>query len=487
MTRNREIALIATITALGAALRLYQIGAQSLWFDELLSIAVSRLSLRLVLVSPASIDPPLYYVLLHWWLALGNDDGLVRLLSAIPGIATIPAIYSVAKRLTDVRVAFVAAMIFALSPLQLYYAQEARMYALLVFLTTLSLWSYLVAQEQGRARNWAVWIVASILAVYTHSFAGLLLVAIDVDAVLRWTRKRNRLEPVILSNAVIVVGLLPEILVTLSKLSWLMPALWLSSPTLLHPLLTLDAFLFGYTLPSWSYVISLFVLIAMVAFVAVASWRRIRWGSDQEKDTLQFMWLVLFVPIGLTWAVSQWRSVYLDRLLLPSSTALYILLAWGLVKSNRRRVIGIFAGIGLPLILGSLLNYYTVAEYAKPPMREVLSFVAARRMPDERIIHTSDSSFLAGHYYDPGGDHVLLYHPADQWLIPVLMDELQVRYARSADEITEGRDSFWLIIAGDHILEEQMKEKAELDLLATVIEQTEIGRIDIVHYVARRK
>ena len=258
MTRRKEFVLVGAITLLGAALRLYQIGAQSLWFDELLSVTISRLGLMAVVTSPASIDPPLYYSLLHFWLSLSHDDSVVRLLSALPEIAAIPAMYMLGRKLFNGQVALVAALIFAIAPFQLYYAQEARMYALLVLFSILSIWAYARAIESNRRRDWAIWVITTSLALYTHTFAVLLLLALDLDALVRWRISKRRLQPVVVSNIAIGVLLIPSIVLLFQKLSWLLPALWLQRPTILQPLLTFYMFMFGYSLPFPPAIIALF-------------------------------------------------------------------------------------------------------------------------------------------------------------------------------------------------------------------------------------
>jgi uncharacterized membrane protein len=467
---------LGALILLATIIRVWNLDAHSLWFDELLSISISRLPLSSVVTSPASIDPPLYYVLLHFWLNISRDDAFIRLLSALPGIATVPALYLLARDLFDTRVGLVAAAILALSPLQIFYAQEARMYSLLVLFSILSTWTYLRAQKTNRARDWVLWIIATLAALYTHNFAGLLLLALDLDALARWQRDRASLSRVVVANVVIGVAFLPWFIVLLPKFSWLAPALWLQPPTILHPLLTLYAFTFGYTLPLPLSALALFLLLAALAFLCIALWRQ------GVNASLRLLVLTLLLPILITLLVSQWRSVYLDRLLLESSPALSILLAWGIVASNRRAVLRVCAMLAAPLILIALFNYFTVADYAKPPLRDIVAHVAAQRTMNELVIHTSDSSFLAARHYDPRGNHLLLHHPADQWLTPALMNDLRVPYATDAAMMIANENQFWLVVALDHIAEEQLAEKSIFDALASLQAQSFIGGIGVYHY-----
>jgi hypothetical protein len=123
-------------TLIGGALRIFLLSNKGLWLDEAFSTWLSSHNVTDMLYWIVQIDqhPPLYYFLLHYWTSLnGNSPYDLRLLSAILGTATIPIVYLTGKRLCGWAVGLVAALILALSPFNIRYAQEARMYTLLMF------------------------------------------------------------------------------------------------------------------------------------------------------------------------------------------------------------------------------------------------------------------------------------------------------------------------------------------------------------------
>lgn len=132
--------LLATI-ALGAFLRLYQIGDNGLWIDEAFSIWMGRQPVGEMLGWLVQIDqhPPLYYLLLHVWMRLGDDQAVVRGFSALCSTLTIPAIYLLGRRLADQKLGLLAALILAVSPFHIHFAQEARMYALMALNASLAM------------------------------------------------------------------------------------------------------------------------------------------------------------------------------------------------------------------------------------------------------------------------------------------------------------------------------------------------------------
>ena len=265
-----------------------------------------------------------------------------------------------------------------------------------------------------------------------------------------------------------------------------MPALWLSPPSLAAPLFTLSLFVFGYTLPFPINVVALFVILLALVFILMSGWRAMRNKAIPLGNTVRLLLVVVVIPLAVTWLVSQWRSVYVDRLLLESSPALYLLLAWGITESDRRVIIRVCALAGLALVVLATFNYYTDPEYARPPLRDVIAFVDEHRASDELVAHTSDSSYLAGRYYSFPRAHVFLYNPADQWLTPALMRELHVSFETDAKKLIPGQTRFWVVVATDHIPNEQLAEKAFFDREDTLLEQYQIGGIGIYYYARAR-
>lgn len=128
--------LVIFITLVGFGLRVFAIGNKGLWLDESFSVWLGNQSVGNMLQWIVKIDqhPPLYYLLLHYWIALkGDTPDSVRLLSALFGTITIPVIYLIGKRMSGVVMGLAAAVILALSPFNIRFAQETRMYTLLTF------------------------------------------------------------------------------------------------------------------------------------------------------------------------------------------------------------------------------------------------------------------------------------------------------------------------------------------------------------------
>jgi 4-amino-4-deoxy-L-arabinose transferase-like glycosyltransferase len=138
-----SLALLGLIL-LAFALRVYRLPAQSLWYDEGVSWYLTRMSLPALTTWTADdIQPPLYYYLLWSWARLaGTSEYALRFLSVGFGALSLPLMWATARWLLGRRAAWLAVLLLTLSPLHVYYAQEARMYTFLTFLGLLS--SYLL-------------------------------------------------------------------------------------------------------------------------------------------------------------------------------------------------------------------------------------------------------------------------------------------------------------------------------------------------------
>jgi hypothetical protein len=145
--------ILAGITLLGGGLRIFQIANKGLWLDEAFSVWLGWQPLGQMWGWLLRIDqhPPLYYILLHFWMYLGDSAGTVRLLSALLGTLTIPVIYCLGRRLLGPSAGLMAALILAVSPFHVRFAQETRMYTLLTLNASLAMLALVYLLTDPRA------------------------------------------------------------------------------------------------------------------------------------------------------------------------------------------------------------------------------------------------------------------------------------------------------------------------------------------------
>ena len=167
------------IISLAALLRIAFLGVKSFGQDEIASLGFAADSwpsfFRTLANSEANAT--FYYLLLRLWRMLGDSEATIRALSVIFSIATVLLIYLLGSRLLGRRVGVLAAFLITINTYHIEYAQYARGYSLVVFLATLSSLFFLNSLERPSWRNWAAYVVTASLAVYSHLFAALVLLA----------------------------------------------------------------------------------------------------------------------------------------------------------------------------------------------------------------------------------------------------------------------------------------------------------------------
>jgi 4-amino-4-deoxy-L-arabinose transferase-like glycosyltransferase len=179
------------ILAVGVALRLYRLGQNSLWVDEYISLVTAQLPLAEIPAAALLVfQPPLYFWLVHLTIGVfGDSETALRLVSAVAGAATIPLAALLIRGLGESnRVAILGGALLAISPLHLWYSQEARPYALLVCLGLGSLLCLVRALRTGSALAWAGFAVLASFAILTHVVA---LVVPMVGWVWAFRRRRD--------------------------------------------------------------------------------------------------------------------------------------------------------------------------------------------------------------------------------------------------------------------------------------------------------
>jgi mannosyltransferase len=197
---------LGAIVVLAAVLRFATLGTQSIWFDEAATWDLMRLPFGELLhqVSRHESNPPLFYVLEWLWThVFGSREAGLRSLSALAGTLTVPVAFGIGRRLAGVRAGLATAALVAVSPLLVWFSQEARSYALVVLLSAASLLLLLRCREDERSRALAAWAVVSALALATHYFAVFVLAPQAAWLLWRHPRRRAALAAV---GALVAVG-----------------------------------------------------------------------------------------------------------------------------------------------------------------------------------------------------------------------------------------------------------------------------------------
>ncbi len=173
--RRAEWLALCGIVIVGAALRLFKLGAYGLWRDEAEAVftAAAAWPLGISEVLRGDVHAPLYFHLLHFWTALAGRGELgVRLLSALLGIVALPLLYAAGRQLYGKErgrwVGLLAAWIGAILPLHVITSRTTRMYSLLPLMALLALLALHAALHRGKRWAWPAYVLAGAATLYTH-------------------------------------------------------------------------------------------------------------------------------------------------------------------------------------------------------------------------------------------------------------------------------------------------------------------------------
>jgi uncharacterized membrane protein len=180
---KNEFFLLVLIMLIAFSLRFGNLGEKTLYGDEILSLNIVKHyqhqpAEMIAYLQEIEIHPPLYYLMLDYWLDLtGLDDYSAKLLSAIFGLAMVFSVYFVSKNLfSSNRIGLTAAFITSILPMQIEYSMQARPYIIYCFIGlwhVFFLWRYF---ESGKIRNLALYCLSALVGLYLHySFAFILI------------------------------------------------------------------------------------------------------------------------------------------------------------------------------------------------------------------------------------------------------------------------------------------------------------------------
>jgi 4-amino-4-deoxy-L-arabinose transferase-like glycosyltransferase len=166
--------IAAAIVVLATALRFLSIAKYEIWLDETYAFAVSRKSIAAIFADLACDNgPPLHFIMLHYWMKVFGDSAVaLRSMSAVFSVATVAVVLWWDTPWFSRRARLFAGFVLAITPLAIYYAQEARMYAPVAFFVLLSMVFLDRGLRIGGVANWAYFAVSTALSLYT-SYAGL--------------------------------------------------------------------------------------------------------------------------------------------------------------------------------------------------------------------------------------------------------------------------------------------------------------------------
>lgn len=431
--------LLILLTA--AATRFYRLAGQSLWADEGNSVALAHRTFAEIARRTAfDIHPPLYYWLLKIWVALFGDSEIgLRSLSAVLGVGLVYLIWWLGRRFFGRRVGLPAALLAAVSPFQVYYAQEARMYMLLTLLGLLSIaaagqWITLPPGKSRYTKSLVagLYIAAATAGLYTHYAFPLILLTANGGALLwLWNQKQGRLWKI---RGWLGLQLLPLLLyLPWLPIAWRQLTTWPAEPqtAALPAILATIATTLAAGL-AWPFQGEAFITagLALTLLPSILATRTAYRRNPTLQPLLVMLWLWFLLPVLLT--VLIFSPAFLKFLLVaaPPLTLLVALAVDYLLTNpdpnqrytdssspeaaqsdkfamrtfaNSHICKGVTSGALLLLWLGlsaaGLWTYYTNPQFARDNYRGIVNFIKAVGRPADAVILNAEGQQDVFNYY----------------------------------------------------------------------------------------
>jgi len=390
---RRHKALII-ITAMGALLRLSTLTVESMWYDETFTAWLAGLPLpQLWDATMGDVHPPTWYIIERGMvLLLGRSEFSLRIISALAGIALIPAVYRLARSFDRLpREALQAAALAAVAPFLVQYSQEARAYSLIYLLTTLATIAML-------DRRWLLLTLSAAAALYLHNLTVFYIAALGWLALWRyrldWRPLLALAAAALLWAPWVFYGLLPQA-------ADVADGFWVRTPTWGTPFFILTGWLFSEK--------ALLFVAVSAPVLAIGLGQALNRPDPHRWPLLALLLLPLAGAVIVSVVVAP---VVVARVIGSSAVVLVLLLAPALIPAEvPRRDWPTVSYYALPaaffLIVAALYPiWYTSDRIGRYPWDYGLAPVLDEIQPGDGLFHANLGTYIVLDYY----------LPQDQWV-----------------------------------------------------------------------
>ena len=459
--------LILSILLAGFILRVYDLGSESIWYDEgcSLNIAVQEIN-KIFLQNDKS--PPLYYLFLHFWIKLfGSSEFSIRLPSAIFGTISIWYIYLIGKNLLNKKAALTGALILSINKYHIFYSQEARVYVLTALLTILSMYSFIRLSLLNKKWGALGYLFFSSLLIYSHIYGLFIILAQNIYLLTAYKYQNSTKELFRwgLLQFCLLILFLPWLNVFLSQANSVVnKGFWISKPGLVTLINSFSA------LSGSKYLFLLYLIILLTFFFTLGQNRKslslsnlfMLFNQDRKKiginrsNSLYLLFLWLFIPIVLPFAISNVSTpVFHLRYLIVSSPALYLLVGGSIVYYKNQYSHRIITTLIILISLWTLFSYY--ANPQKEQWRDIAALIDNEAIPNDLVLFNSGRCInRVFNYYSKGEGFVKKPFPENT-------RDVEMNNIKKLKDITKDRKRVWLILSHSgkqsYLINEEMKKE----------------------------
>ena len=413
--KSTKMILLSTL-ALSLILRIFKLDAEDIWVDEMFSINLAHNNIfEIITGSLKDLNPPLYYIILHYWSSLfGNGEFVTRIPSVIFGIISIYIIYKIGRLILNKEVGLISAFMLSISLFHIRYSQEARSYSLLVLLVLISNYYFFQILKEDKNKIdknkiTDIWkkkifidikklgyLISTVAMLYTH-FYGIFYVMFQNIYYLLIYRKDIK-NWIILQGSILLLFIpwLPFVLAQTTRIiNKGLPII--GPPTLEKFYRTMETF------SGNGIILYIFFLIGMIYVLRLYKKIRLDKNKKNRKEEIKSSGIIfllgwLFVPIIISMAISYFiMPIYVDRYVIASLPSL--ILIFSMMTYNIRKTVIILALLIIFIVptISATERYYEKPQ--KEEWKKAVNYIEAHKKDGDFIIIFPEFRGLPFAYY----------------------------------------------------------------------------------------
>jgi uncharacterized membrane protein len=431
---------------LAAVLRIYDIESKNLWFDEIYSWKISNGSIiKIISETAGDIHPPFYYLVLKLWITAFSDSVFsMRMLSVVLALASMLTLYGISNYLlVDEKQRLAVLLLYAVSPLNIFYSQEVRMLNLNLFLTLCSVYYFVKYLGTPKGKFGVIYCIVTVLSLYTHYFALFILFSqiVYVATIFFAEREaRTRLKPFFKYPAFAFAMFIPWLPIMLGQALKGQP--WRQAQTFgqvaeelfvyfkdifLSVYFTYESMLVMYI----SHIVALFIIL----FLLLSIVRSLNTGG-MIRDPEFLAFILFFLPLAFAAMISFRQSIVLSRYLSILTPYLFILIVYFCFRFyNKSITVAVFLILTAVSLFGVAINYSN--NFKNNDYRKIIAYIEANAQESDKLIVEPHFMGWAIDYHNKHSDKKIPGPSILGWNLQMQLDSLSK---------LDGISRLWMVI-----------------------------------------
>jgi len=417
--KSKDTLRLRLVLLLGLLLRLFDLGAKDIWHDEAISLLEALGPLKAAFPPfdvPCDFHPFTYSLFLHFWMHLGQSEWIVRLPSALAGTAALYFLYLIARELFNRETALTAALLGAVSPLWIYYSQDARMYIFHLFWSLGMIYFFLRWVKEPASLKLGIALAAfTLIDFYTHYFTVFYWLALNLYFLFLVPKNGKIWRNWLLIQGAVLLCFLPQLLFAFKQsriFAETATFVWIPRSSLFHLYRVFLNFCFTflqlhnnllYPLVNKIWAGPFLLLLAVLGLLGLR--------NKEEKPGIVFLLCWLLIPLTLIYLGGLVHPMLVDRYLIGLLPPFLLLTACGIYQLKYRYLkAGVLTAALLLSLLSLQLYYgrYNIPQYPEIYLHSLKGLKDIRGMNDlldltyrenDLIVVDNASTYYPLYYY----------------------------------------------------------------------------------------